>query len=56
MQTTFLIELRFWLEDLEAKYYKDHVSKKRIEDKRWMTLQSLKTYRYIGSKTKNYQI
>ena len=56
MQTTFLIELRFWLEGLEAKYYKGHVSRKEIEDRMGITLWNLKTYRYIGSKIKSYQI
>ena len=36
--------------------YKDDVDRKRIEDIIGMTLQSLKTYRYIDSKTKSYQI
>ena len=55
MQTTFLVEMRFLVESLVARYYEDHVSK-RIFSKMGMTLQSLETYGYIGSKTKTYQI
>ena len=54
MQTTFFVELRFWVEGLEAKHYKDHVGKKRIKDKISMTLWSHKTYGYISNKTKSY--
>ena len=56
MQTTFLVELRFWIEDLVARYYKNYVDGKGIEDKMGMTLQSLEMYWYISSKTKSYQI
>ena len=52
---TFLIEIGFWVEGLIARYYKDYVSK-GILDRMDMILQSLETYGYIGSKTKNYQI
>ena len=55
MQTTFFVEMGFQVEVLMARYYKDYMSKKML-DRIGMTLQSLKTYRYIGSKTKNYQI
>ena len=55
MQTTFLVEMGFWLEGLVARCYKDHVSK-RMLGRMGMTLWSLETYGYIGSKTKSYQI
>ena len=44
------------MEGLEAKYYKNHVGRKKIEDRVGIILRSLKMYGYIGSKTKNYQI
>ena len=56
MQTTFLVELGFWLEGLEARHYKNHIKMKGIEDKMGMTLWSLKIYGYIDSKIKSYQI
>ena len=56
MQTTFLIEVGFWVKGLIARCYKDHVSRKRILDRMGMTLRSLQTYGYIDSKTKSYQI
>ena len=51
---TFLVEMVFWVEGLVARCYEDHVSRKRIFRWRGMTLWSLKTYGYIGSKTKSY--
>ena len=54
MQTTFFVELRFWVEGLEIRRYKDYVSKRKILDRMGMTLQSLETYGYIGNKTKSY--
>ena len=54
MQTTFFVEMRFWLEGLAARCYKDHGSK-RMLGRIGMILWSLETYGYIGSKTKNYQ-
>ena len=42
------------MENLEAKRYKDHLDRKRIEDRIDMTLWSLKIYGYIDSKTKSY--
>ena len=56
MQTTFLIKLELWIESLEAKRYKNHMSRKWRKDKMVMILRSLKMYEYIGSKTKSYQI
>ena len=50
---TFLVRIKFWVKDLVARCYENHVSKK-ILDKMGMTLQSLETYGYIDSKTKNY--
>lgn len=38
MQTTFFIECEFWVESLGTKCYKDHVSRKEIEDRMSMTL------------------
>ena len=32
MQTSFFVEIKFWVENLRVKYYKDHVNKNRIED------------------------
>ena len=46
--------MRFWVEGLVARYYKNHVNKK-ILDKMGITLQSIKMYVYIDSKTKSYQ-
>ena len=43
MQSTFLVEMRFWLEDLVARCYGDHVSR-RMLGRMDMTLWSLKTY------------
>ena len=45
----------FWVEGLVARCYKDHMSR-RILDRMGMTLRSLETYGYIGSKTKSYWI
>ena len=56
MQTTFFVALGFLVEDLEAKHYKGHISKKEIEGRIGITLQSLKTYGFISSKAKSYQI
>ena len=56
MQTTFLIKLGFWVEGLVAWCYKGHVDRKEVEDRISMTLQSLEMNRYIGNKTKSYQI
>ena len=56
VQTTFFIPLGFQIESLKAKRYKDHMNKKGIKSRVGMTLRSLKTYGYIGSKTKSYQI
>ena len=56
MQITFFVELEFWVKSLETKHYKDHVGRKRIENRMGTILWSLKTYEYIGSKTKSYQI
>ena len=56
MQTTFFVKFGFWVEGLGAKRYKNHVSRKKKIDKMVMTLQSLKTYGYISSKIKSYQI
>ena len=44
------------MESLKAKCYKNHVDKKEIENKMDMNLWSLKTYKYISSKIKSYQI
>ena len=55
MQTTFHVEIRFWIESLVTRCYKDHMSRK-ILDKMGMTLRSLETYGYIDSKTKSYRI
>ena len=55
MQTTFFVEMRFLIEDLVARCYKDHVSR-RILDRLGMTLRSFEIYRYIDNKTKSYQI
>ena len=44
------------MKGLEARYYKDYVSRKKIKYKMGMTLKSLETYGYIGNKTKSYQI
>lgn len=30
MQTTFYIELKFCIEDLEVRYYKNHVNKNEV--------------------------
>ena len=30
MQTTFNVEIRFWLEDLGVRFYKNHVSRSKI--------------------------
>ena len=54
MQTTFLVELRFWVEGLGARHYENHVSRKQKVDKMDMTLRNVKMHRYIGSKTKSY--
>ena len=56
MQTTFFVELEFWVEDLVARCYEDYMSRKRVENRIGMTLRSLEMYGYIGSKTKSYQI
>ena len=55
MQMTFLVEMRFLIESLVARCYKGHVSR-RVLGKMGIILWSLETYRYIGSKTKSYQI
>ena len=34
MQTTFLIDLGFWIEGLVARCYKDYVNGKGVEDKK----------------------
>ena len=38
MQRTFLVKIRFWVEDLGGRYYKDHVGGSRIENIRYITL------------------
>ena len=55
MQTIFFIEIEFWVENLVARCYEDHMSRK-ILDRISMTLWSLETYGYIDSKTKSYRI
>ena len=30
MQTTFFIEIKFWIKDPEVRYYKNHINKKKI--------------------------
>ena len=44
------------MEGLKTKRYKDHMSRKGIEDRMGMILWNLKTYGYIDNKTKNYWI
>ena len=44
------------MECLEARRYENYVGRKKIKDRIDITLRSLKTYEYIGSKIKNYQI
>ena len=53
MQITFFIEIKFWVEGLVARYYKDYMSRK-ILDRMNMTLRSFETYGYLGNKTKSY--
>ena len=42
MQTTFFIKIRFWVEDLKMRYYKNHMSGYKIESIRYVTLCNLK--------------
>ena len=53
---TFFVGLKFWVEGLKARRYKDHINRKGRVDKIEMILWSLETYRYICSKIKSYQI
>ena len=55
MQTTFLVEMGFWLEGLAARCYEGHVSR-RMLGRVGMILWSLEIYGYIGSKIKSYRI
>ena len=56
MQTTFFVELRFWVENLVARCYKNQVNGKGVKEEMGMTLRNIEMYGYIGSKTKSYQI
>ena len=44
MQINFLIKNRFWVANLRGKCYKDHMSRSRIENIRYIILWNLKTY------------
>ena len=44
MQTTFLIEIGFWVKNVEIRYYKNHMSKNKIEIIKCTTLWSFETY------------
>ena len=38
MQTTFFIELGFWVEDLKVRYYKSHIGRNKIKNRTNLTL------------------
>ena len=54
MQIIFFIELRFWVKNLNIRYYKSYVGRNKIKNKIDINLQSFEIYKQIYNKTKKY--
>ena len=52
MNITFFVEIGFKIENLEAKYYKDYISRCKIKGIKYITLWNLKKYSRIVVKLK----